>query len=145
MDEPYVEEALTEEVAGNERFLETGNAVVASLQAGDRDAAFQRMAPGAIRREKFDGMLDFIQTAHGSIVDFRPMQWWFIDDDTQVMLVKLLVYEHGCGAARLMFNRDDPSKIVSMWMGGNTCSPNAQAALDRSKREEQPAAPTLPR
>ena len=128
LDEPYVEEPLTEVVLDKASILETSNTVVSAIASGDRDAAYAYMHPKGVERDKFDTMLDFIQSAHGSILDFRPMQWWFIEDGTQVLSVKLLVFEHGCGAVRMMFLPEDPTQVFRLWIGGNSCSPNAEEA-----------------
>ena len=59
------------------------------------------------------------------------MQWWFIEDGKQVLSVKLLVFEYGCGAVRMMFLPEDPTQVFRLWIGGNSCSPNADAARRR--------------
>ena len=129
---------MSEDVAGKAPFLETSNAVVSAIAGGDREAAYAYMHPKGVERDKFDTMLDFLQTAHGSIVDFRPMQWWFIEDKTQLLSVKLLVFEHGCGAVRMMFLPEDPRQVFRLWIGGNSCSPNADAAR-RRRQDGHPA------
>ena len=131
VDEPYVGEPLSDEVADRAAFLETSNEVLAALSTGDLDAAFSRMDPRRIERERFDGMVRSIVAAHGRIVEFLPEQWWFVDDGKQLLSVKLVIFERGCGAARMMFERDNPAQVRDMWLGDNSCSPNAQAAREK--------------
>ena len=138
LDEPYVEQPLSEGVADKAPFLETSNAVVSAIAVGDRDAAYAWMHPKGVERDKFDTMLDFLQSAHGSIVDFRPMQWWFIEDKTQLLSVKLLVFDHGCGAVRMMFLPEKPTQVFRLWIGGNSCSPNAEAARYERQDDHDP-------
>jgi hypothetical protein len=129
-DEPYLEEPLAGEVADKQPFLTTSNRVVTALASGDLDAAYERMDRTRIQREKFDGMVRSIVAAHGRIVTFLPGQWWFIDDGRQLLSVKLVVFERGCGAVRLIFDRDDPTRARDMWLGDNSCSPNAREARE---------------
>ena len=131
VDEPYVEEPLPDAVADKEPFLQTSNQVIAALAAGNPDAAYALMNRRRIQREKFDGMVKTIGASHGGIVGYLPMQWWFIDDGRQLLSVKLVIFEQGCGAARLMFDPNEPTEVRDVWLGGNTCSPNALAAREK--------------
>jgi len=116
--EAYIEEPLSERSKKYEGALQKSNEAMRLLSLGKHDELYNNLlssrAKPFTKASELKAMLEYIDGKYGKFIEFKPMQWWFFEEEIKetklLSSIKLAKYEKGLLAFKFGFASDGEYK-----------------------------------